>query len=162
MEALGEISAARSSRALAVKDTAVVPGLLLADYVRPLATTLVPLVDEYTAGITAYSQALVEYAEFCKRPDYTISGGTAFVAGFEPSVARVVAGSEHLLAAAAEARKVSTGRAVSAKEASRRSGAAVAIGRVRIGGNPAEQRLARGVGSTPDDAAGISEHRPRA
>ncbi|MDP1825623.1 MAG: hypothetical protein Q8L48_20350 [Archangium sp.] len=88
---------------------------LLADYVRPLDTTLVPLVDEYTAGIAAYSQALVEYAEFCKRPGYTVSGGAAFVAGFEPSVERVIAGSEHLLTTAAEAKKASTARAVSAK-----------------------------------------------
>lgn len=88
---------------------------LLADYVRPLDSTLVPLIDEYSAGMTAYSQALTQYAAFCAKPGYTASGGAAFVSGLTARIDAVVGQSDHLLSAATEAKKANSGRALSAK-----------------------------------------------
>jgi chromosome segregation ATPase len=53
---------------------------LTAQYLTPMDTRLVPMLDSYTAGITAYAGALGKYAEFCGQPGYTAEKGKAFVA----------------------------------------------------------------------------------
>lgn len=88
---------------------------LLTDYVRPLDGTLVPLIDAYTTGMTAYSRALTDYAAFCARPGYTAPGGAEFVSGMQPSIDALVTRSEQLVAAVTEAKRATTDRAVSAK-----------------------------------------------
>ena len=88
---------------------------LLTDYVRPLDGVLVPLIDGYTTGMTAYSQALTDYATFCAKPGYTAAAGAAFVGGMQASIDALVARSDQLVGAAAEAKKVSSERALSSK-----------------------------------------------
>jgi len=88
---------------------------MLTEYVKPLDSALVPLIDQYTAGMTAYSQALTQYAEFCSKPGYTAAGGAAFVSGLQASIEGVASQSAQLLTAATESKKSANGRAVSAK-----------------------------------------------
>ena len=88
---------------------------LLTDYVRPLDGTLVPLVDAYTTGVSAYSQALTDYAAFCAKPGYTAAVGAAFVSQLQPAIDALSSKSEQLVTAVAEAKRATTDRAVSAK-----------------------------------------------
>lgn len=103
------------TREEAVAQQQVYAERLLAEYVQPLDATLVPLIDQYTAGITAYSQALTGYAGFCAKPGYTAAAGAAFVSGMQASIDAVGGQADQLLATAGEARKASTGRALSVK-----------------------------------------------
>lgn len=52
---------------------------LLTGYVQPLDQKLVPLLDSYTAGITAYDAVLKKYGDFCAQPAFTPAAGRAFV-----------------------------------------------------------------------------------
>jgi exonuclease VII small subunit len=88
---------------------------MLTEYVKPLDSALVPLIDQYTVGMTAYSQALTQYAEFCAKSGYTAAAGAAFVSGQQASIEGVASQSTQLLTAATEAKKSANGRAVSAK-----------------------------------------------
>lgn len=59
---------------------------LVRDYATPIETTLVPLLNGYASGITAWSNIFVKYGEFCAKPGYSTLSGAQFVTDIAPEI----------------------------------------------------------------------------
>ncbi|MGC4121231.1 MAG: hypothetical protein QM765_42975 [Myxococcales bacterium] len=73
-------------------------------YLKPLESTVVPQIKDYSAGIGEYAKVLKRYAAFCAEPGYTNASAEAFVKELEASVDTLTARSQQIAKAVSDAR----------------------------------------------------------
>jgi len=105
-QGLREYRGKRPDPGLSASEEAYVAGMS-SRYLKPLDSRLIPLIDDYAAGMTEYSALLERYAAFCAQPTYSTAGGAAFVAELAPAVEGLSAKAETLAKVAAESRTAS-------------------------------------------------------